>query len=100
MNSFLAANQAAQLDTETVNSFYIYLNNLFLHRIVPIAIIGGIFMFAVGGILIIFSGGNAEKISTGKEIITGTIIGLILILLAQVILASIDSNLSHVFIQK
>lgn len=95
--NFLATNQ---LDAQTVNKFYTYLNDLFLHRIVPIAVIGGVFMFAVGGILIIFSGGNAEKISSGKEIITGTVIGLILIFLAQLILAAIDPNLNNVFLQK
>ncbi len=88
---------AQLLDPAAESNFYTYINDLFLHKIVPLALIGSIFMFGVGGLFIIFSGGDATKIATGKEIITGTIVGLILILLAQLILASIDSNLAHVF---
>jgi len=77
--------------------FYKYVAEIFQYKIVPIAVIGAIFMFVFGGLNIIFSGGDASKIAAGKDIITGTIIGLILILLAQVIIGAIDSNLLDVF---
>ena len=42
-------------------------------------------LFAWGGILILISSGNAGKISDGKKILTGTLIGLLIILSAYLI---------------
>lgn len=86
---FLAQN--TNLDT---TKFAAYIKEIFFQYAIPIAIGGAILMFAVGGLMIIYSGGDASKIQSGKDIITGTIIGLILMLLASIILASIDPNLA------
>jgi len=77
--------------------FYTYVSQVFQHQIIPISILGAVFMFVYGGILIIFSGGDAARVTAGKDIILGTIIGLIMILLATVILGAIDANLLKVF---
>jgi hypothetical protein len=81
------------LHTEEFSKF---ISEIFTGLIIPISLLGAIIMFIYGGILMIFSGGNASKITAGKEIIFGTIIGLILILLASVILGAIDPKLQSI----
>jgi hypothetical protein len=88
--TFLAQGTTATLDT---TAFAAYIKNIFFTYIIPLAVGGAILMFAIGGIMIIYSGGDASKIQNGKDIITGTIIGLVLIFLASIILAAIDPTL-------
>ena len=80
------------LDTK---AFADYVSHIFFTYAIPLAVGGAILMFAVGGLMIIYSGGDASKIQSGKDIITGTIIGLILMFLASIILAAIDPTLGN-----
>ncbi len=49
---------------------------------------GAPILFAWGGILIIISSGNPGKISEGKKILTGTIIGVLIMLSAYLIVST------------
>ena len=92
MMLFLA--QAQQNTDLNTTAFAAYVKDIFFHYAIPLSVGGAILMFAVGGLMMIYSGGDASKIQNGKDIITGTIIGLILMLLASIILGAIDPNLS------
>jgi len=46
-------------------------------------------MFVIGGIMWITSGGSAEKVQKGKKVITGSIIGLIIILFSATIVNAV-----------
>ncbi len=50
-------------------------------------------LFAWGGILILISAGNPSKISEGKKILTGTLIGLLIILSAYLIVKTFINTL-------
>jgi len=78
--------------------FYKYISQIFFGYIIPLSIIGALVMFISGGLFMIFSSGDTNKIQLGKEIITGTVIGLILILLSTLILGAMDPGLKQVFI--
>jgi len=79
--------------TLNTTDFQKYVQHIFFTYAIPLSVGGAILMFAVGGLMMIYSGGDAGKIQNGKDIITGTIIGLILMLLASVILGAIDPAL-------
>jgi uncharacterized BrkB/YihY/UPF0761 family membrane protein len=87
---FLA--QTSSLDTSV---FAAYIHDIFFNYAIPISIGGAILMFAIGGLMIIYSGGEASRVQAGKDIITGTVIGLVLMLLAAIILAAIDPDLGN-----
>ncbi|MDD3773909.1 MAG: hypothetical protein PHW50_01350 [Patescibacteria group bacterium] len=90
----MLAQNNTDLDT---SAFAAYVKEIFFTYAIPLAVGGAILMFAIGGLMIIYSGGDASKIQNGKDIITGTIIGLILMLLASIILAAIDPDLAQYF---
>lgn len=58
--------------------------------------IGGILaavMLMAGGVMWLISGGNSSQLGTAKEIITGSIIGLVLLFSSYLILSQINPNL-------
>ena len=55
-------------------------------------------LFAWGGILILISAGNPGKISEGKKILTGTLIGILIILLAYLIIKTLIDTLGIAYI--
>ncbi len=68
-----------------------------VNDIIPYAIgLGGLvafFLMIFGGLQIILSGGNPEKVKAGKEIITSAIAGLLLIIFSVFILRLIGVDL-------
>ena len=68
-----------------------------VNQIIPYAVgLGGLiafFLMIFGGLQIILSGGNPEKVKAGKEIITSAIAGLLLIIFSVFILRLIGVNL-------
>ena len=68
-----------------------------VNNIIPYAIgLGGLIAFILmvfGGLQIILSGGNPEKVKAGKEIITSAIAGLLLIIFSVFILKLIGVDL-------
>lgn len=51
-------------------------------------------MFIWGGLMWIMSGGNTERVSKGKSVLTGTVIGIIIVLLAWVVINAIVVQLT------
>ena len=88
---------------ETSNTTVVNQNESFkdltdkVNQIIPYAIgIGGLiafFLMIFGGLQIILSGGNPEKVKAGKEIITSAIAGLLLIIFSVFILRLIGVDL-------
>ena len=52
-----------------------------------------IFMLVVGGIMYMTAGGDEQKVTTAKKVVTWTIIGLGLILISYSIMAVLDQIL-------
>jgi hypothetical protein len=50
-------------------------------------------LFIYGGILWIFSGGNPDTIKTGKAVVTGALVGMVIVLAAFLIVQTILKNL-------
>ncbi len=80
-----------------LHTFKKYFWELYSKKIIPISILGAIVIVIVGGIFIVASGGDPNKINIGKDLIWGAIVGLILILLSEIILESIEPSLSEIF---
>lgn len=53
-------------------------------------------MFVYGGVILIISGGNSERISKGKEIILGSVVGLLIVFGSYVIIDFVANDLLQV----
>ena len=76
----------------TAESFEQIVDNI-IDFIFKIAIVLAPLMVVVGGALVMTSGGSAEKITQGKNIILWTAVGFFILLLAKGIMAMIESIL-------
>ncbi|MBI3957092.1 MAG: hypothetical protein HY340_03845 [Candidatus Kerfeldbacteria bacterium] len=69
-------------DTKTLEGLIIRVST----GLIGLVAVAAIFMFIYGGIMMLTSGGNEQRVTQGKEILRWTILGLIFIFLAGVIL--------------
>ncbi|MEK9180297.1 MAG: hypothetical protein AAB897_02700 [Patescibacteria group bacterium] len=55
--------------------------------------VGAPILFAYGGVMILISGGSPDKLGQGKKILTGTLIGALIVLCAYLIIKTFVSLL-------
>ncbi len=70
-----------------------YIQGIYNYALSIVGIIAAIVLMA-GGVLWLISGGDASKITQAKELITGSVSGLIILSLSYVILLQINPNLT------
>jgi hypothetical protein len=58
-----------------------------------VAVVLAVLMLVYGGYKYIISSGNPEALGEAKDIITGTVVALILLILAGILLQTIDPNI-------
>ena len=77
----------AQTCTSLCDLLYTGQNVLYFAMSVALLILGPV-MIVVGGLMIATSAGSEERIKTGRKVITGAVIGVLIMLAAYVIIAS------------
>lgn len=81
-------------NSTTVGSYYPKISS-FLNLLIPLSlVIAGVillFLLVGGGFAIIASGGNAKSVESGKNQITGAIIGFAIIFLAYILIQIIQT---------
>jgi hypothetical protein len=83
-----ATDQSA--DTDSLNNIITYVLNIFSVVVGLVAVI----MIIVGGLKYIISGGESGKVSGAKDTILFAIVGLVVVVLAQIIVRFVLSNVS------
>lgn len=71
------------------SAFANYIDNIYTHYALPAGLALGVGMIVYAGILYINSGGDPQKVSTAKEVIVSTILGVLVLLLAGLILRTL-----------
>ena len=79
---------------KTNTDFPHYLESLFKLTIATIAV-AALLMIVIGGYYYIISAGNQSKISSAKEIIWNSILGLVVVMFIGILFYTINSDILH-----
>lgn len=84
--------------TGEINTFPAYVNALYKFAIWGVGI-SALFMISIGGFMYFTAAGNNSKMESGKKIISDALYGLIAVLLAWILLHTINSDLVNISLQ-
>jgi len=83
--------------TDDINTFPAYVRAIYKFAIWSVGI-AALLMISIGGFFYFAAAGNTSKMETGKKIIADALYGLFAVLLAYVILHTINPNLTTISI--
>lgn len=87
-----SANQAPTTGTVNNTDLFDCVNQLYKYALI-ISSIAAVFMIIIAGYMYIFSGGNTGKVSTAKNFITTSLLGITVLLAGFLLLKQINPNL-------
>ncbi|MFA6183580.1 MAG: hypothetical protein WC682_00585 [Parcubacteria group bacterium] len=81
--------------TSAINTFPTYVNAVYKFAIWSVGI-AALLMISIGGFMYFTAAGNTSKMEGGKKIVTDALFGLIAVMVAWVVLNTINPNLTNI----
>lgn len=85
-------------DTAAISSFPAYVNAVYKFLVWSVGI-AAMFMISIGGFMYFTAAGNTSKMESGKRVIVDAIWGLVAVMVAWVVLNTINPNLTNINLQ-
>lgn len=84
--------------TEAINTFPAYVNAVYKFLVWSVGI-AAMFMISIGGFMYFTAAGNTSKMESGKKVIVDAIWGLVAVMVAWLVLYTINPNLTNINLQ-
>ncbi len=84
--------------TAAISSFPAYVNAVYKFLVWSVGI-AAMFMISIGGFMYFTAAGNTSKMESGKRVIVDAIWGLVAVMVAWVVLNTINPNLTNINLQ-